>query len=89
MGDLVKKKKMTLEDKIAERNKLVKEVELINENNVIDSFVQNHKTEKDKSFCLRINSKKYKQLQMATSKQGLSINACINLLIDNYLRMNS
>lgn len=82
MGDLVKKK-VSLEDKIANRER-----KMVKNSSPIDSFLNDANYKKDKQISVRTNSKYYEKFQKLCKEQGFSANACLNMMMYEYLKKN-
>ena len=82
MGDLAKKK-VSLEEKIAKREK-----QMVRNNSPIDSFLNDVNYKKDKQLCIRTNSKYYEKFQKLCKEQGFSANSCLNMMMYEYLKKN-
>jgi hypothetical protein len=88
MGDMKKKElQKSLEEKAYERELRKQEVVKDNENKTIESFVK--KTGgKDKSISARVNGATYTNFRKICQARGITPNACINMLITDFVREN-
>lgn len=88
MGDMEKKavKKKTLEEKAAERE--VRKQETVHtENETIENLAKKSKG-KDKAISARVNGTTYYNFKKICEARGLSSNACLNMLITDFVREN-
>lgn len=88
MGDMEKKavKKKTLEEKAAERE--VRKQETVHtENETIENLAKKSKG-KDKAISARVNGNTYYNFKKICEARGLSSNACLNMLITDFVREN-
>ena len=89
MGDMIKKKVATksLEEKAAEREARKREVVENSENRTIDGLVK--KTGgKDKAISARVNGSTYSNFRKICQARGITPNACLNMLITDFVREN-
>lgn len=87
MGDILKKK--TMAEKAAEREERKKETVHI-ENTTIENIARGAKktTSKDKAISARVNGDTYKKFKKICQARGLTSNACLNMLIADFVREN-
>lgn len=88
MGDMEKKavKRKSLEEKAAERE--VRKQETVHtENETIDKMVKKSRS-KDKAISARVNGSTYISFKKICEARGISSNACINMLITDFVREN-
>lgn len=87
MGDILKKK--TMSEKAAEREERKRETVHI-ENTTIDNIARVGKktTGKDKAISARVNGDTYKNFKKICQARGLTSNACLNMLITDFVRQN-
>lgn len=84
MGDMKKKGlQKSLEEKVAEREAR----KPIIENRTIDTFAKKPGG-KDKSISARVNGDTYINFRKICQARGLTPNACINMLITDFVREN-
>lgn len=88
MGDMPKKsiERKTLADKTAERE-LRKQESVRTENKTIDNFVKKS-VGKDKAISARVNGTTYTNFKKICTARGLTSNACLNMLITDFVREN-
>ena len=85
MGDMAKKKG-NMADKIAEREK--KKAEIVHvENETIDNLAKKAGG-KDKAISARVNGATYVNFKKICAARGLTSNACLNMLITDFVREN-
>ena len=89
MGDIIKKntvkiEKKSLEEKAAERESRKQET-VHSENETIDKLVRKSKG-KDKAISARVNGTTYANFKKICEARGLTSNACLNMLITDYVR---
>ncbi len=93
MGDMAKKNikrptRTSLEEKAAEREARRNEiVNNENENTTIDNLLKKP-TGKDKAISARVNSSTYTKFKKICAERGLTSNACLNMLITDFVREN-
>lgn len=84
MGDLVRKSNTA--DKIIARQ--VRRQETVHEENqTIDKVIPKHKS-KDKAISARVNGNTYVKFKQICDARGLTANACLNMLITDFVREN-
>lgn len=83
MGDMAKRSTKSLEEKAAEREAREKTVE----NTTIDKLMKKPKG-KDKAISARVNGSTYLKFKMICEARGLTPNACLNMLITDFVREN-
>lgn len=83
MGDMAKKSTKSLEEKAAEREAREKRTE----NTTIEKLMTKPKG-KDKPISARVNSTTYMNFKKICEARGLTSNACINMLITDFVREN-
>lgn len=88
MGDMEKKavKRKSLEEKAAEREARKQET-VHTENETIDKMVKKSRS-KDKAISARVNGSTYINFKKICDARGISSNACINMLITDFVREN-
>ena len=88
MGDAVKKKteKKSLEEKALEREEKKQENVHI-ENTTIETLSKKGRW-KDKAISARVNSTTYANFKKICEARGLSSNACLNMLMTDFVREN-
>ncbi len=84
MGDMAKKK--TTAEKIAERE--AKKREIVHSENETISKISARPKSKDKAISARVNGTTYLQFKQICEARGLSSNACLNMLITDFVREN-
>ena len=85
MGDL--QRKTGIADRIRERQK--KQMEMVHEeNHTIDRVIPGAKR-KDKAISARVNGTTYIRFKKICDARGLTPNACLNMLITDFVRENS
>ena len=84
MGDI--KKNNRTADKILEREQRKKETVHI-ENNTIDK-ISDQDAGKNKAISARVNGTTYQNFKAICKARGLTSNACINMLITDFVREN-
>ena len=85
MGDLAKKTRKTLEEKAAERE--LRKAAVVTENHTIDELVKKPKG-KDKAISARVNGTTYVKFKKICEARGITANACLNMLITDFVREN-
>ncbi len=83
MGDMVKKPTKSLEEKVAEREAREKNTE-----NVTIENLMKKPRRKDKSISARVNGTTYMNFKKICEARGISSNACLNMLITDFVREN-
>lgn len=83
MGDMAKRSTKSLEEKAAEREAREK----ITENKTIDKLMK-RPTGKDKAISARVNGTTYLNFKKICEARGLTSNACLNMLITDFVREN-
>lgn len=78
MGDIAKK------TRYEEREQRANKIE-IKENSGLDKLISKG-YEKDKVTTIRMNSTTYNKFKIISEKKGLNVNACINLIVNDYVR---
>ena len=88
MGDLIKKKKekKSLKERASEREEK-KQEDAHTENKTIETLSTNTKW-KDKAISARVNSITYTNFKKICEARGLSSNACLNMLMTDFVREN-
>lgn len=88
MGDIVKKNSSapTLDGQLAEREERRKGIHI--ETRTIDAIAPAPKG-KDLSISARVNSAVHKEFKIICERKGISANACLNMLIRDFVRSNS
>ncbi len=84
MGDMIKKQS-TL-DKIHARQ--VRKQETVHIENETISRISARPNSKDKAISARVNGVTYTQFKKVCEARGLTSNACINMLITDFVRQN-
>lgn len=89
MGDMIKKKVVakSLEEKAAEREARKREVVENSENRTIDGLVKKPGG-KDKAISARVNGSTYSNFKKICQARGITPNACLNMLITDFVREN-
>lgn len=83
MGDMRKKSTKSLEEKAAEREAR----ERLVENVTIDRLMKKPRG-KDKAISARVNGSTYMNFRKICEARGLTANACLNMLITDFVREN-
>lgn len=83
MGDMAKKSTKSLEERAAERESRRK----IAENVTIDNLMRKPGG-KDKAISARVNGTTYMNFKKICEARGLTSNACLNMLITDFVREN-
>jgi len=79
MGDIVKK------NRYDEKMERVKDIKV--ENKTID-MIRDRSYEKDKAISARVNGVTYNNFKKISRKKGLTPNACINMLMSEFVQRN-
>lgn len=89
MGDIVKKRVTTksLGEKVAEREARRQEIVVNIENKTIENLAGKPKG-KDKAISARVNGSTYSSFRKICLARGLTANACLNMLITDFVREN-
>lgn len=82
MGSVEKKLRKTLEEKMAER-----EARSVIENRTIENLIGKPKV-KDRAISARVNGNTYIKFKKICEARGLTANACLNMLITDFVREN-
>ncbi len=85
MGDIVKKTNKTLEEKAAERE--ARRSAAVIENRTINDLAGKPKG-KDRAISARVNGNTYIKFKKICEARGLTANACLNMLITDFVREN-
>lgn len=85
MGDL--QRKISTADKILARQTRQKET-VHEENRTIEKVVPKTKS-KDKAISARVNGTTYSKFRKICEARGLTSNACLNMLITDFVRENA
>ena len=83
MGEIKKKQTKSLEEKEAER----KRREILTENKTIDNLMK-RPGGKDKAISARVNGTTYMNFKKICEARGITSNACLNMLITDFVREN-
>lgn len=83
MGDI---KKKSIAEKAAERD-IRKQETVHTENGTIEKLTTRPKS-KDKAISARVNGTTYTNFKKICDARGLSSNACLNMLITDFVREN-
>lgn len=88
MGDIVKKNsaKISLEEKAAKRE--VRKQETVHRENRTIEHIAKKSGGKDKAISARVNSSTYTNFKKICEARGLTSNACINMLISDFVIAN-
>ena len=88
MGDMAKKnvKRKSLEERALERDAKKQET-VHNENETIAKLSEKRKG-KDKAISARVNGATYTKFKRICEARGITSNACINMLITDFVREN-
>lgn len=84
MGDF--KRKTSTADKILERQVRIKET-VHEDNRTIERVISKNKL-KDKAISARVNGMTYIRFKKICDARGLTANACLNMLITDFVREN-
>ncbi len=84
MGDL--QRKTSLADKVLSRQKIQRET-VHEENHTIDRVVPAAKR-KNKAISARVYGSTYNQFRRICDAKGITANACLNMLIADFVREN-
>lgn len=89
MGDIVKKRVTTksLGEKVAEREARRQEIVVNIENKTIENLAGKPKG-KDKAISARVNGSTYLSFRKICQARGITANACLNMLITDFVREN-
>ena len=89
MGDIIKNASATktLEERVAEREARKREIVEDTENKTIASLVKKPGG-KDKPISARVNGATYSNFRKICQARGLTPNACLNMLITDFVREN-
>ena len=83
MGDIAKKYTKSLEEKAAERAARKK-----NTDNVTIDNLMKKPSGKDKAISARVNGMTYMNFKRICEARGITSNACLNMLITDFVREN-
>lgn len=88
MGDIAKKdiKKKSLEEKAAERE--ARKLEIVHSENETIEKISKKAGGKDKAISARVNGTTYLNFKKICEARGLTSNACLNMLITDFVREN-
>jgi hypothetical protein len=84
MGDMTKKSTKSLEEKAAERE--ARDKSIVN-NATLDNLMKKPRG-KDKAISARVNGSTYMKFKKICEERGLTSNACLNMLITDFVREN-
>lgn len=83
MGDMVKRPTKSLEEKVAARAAREKKTD----NTTIDKLMK-RPGGKDKPISARVNGTTYMNFKKICEARGITSNACLNMLITDFVREN-